>query len=94
VLKPALLELKKKYAVIGDVRGIGAMIAIELVQPGTHEPNAAAVSAIAAYAAQHGVLLLTAGTYGNVIRFLPSLVISNELLGEAIGVIDEALATL
>ena len=79
-LKGALLELQKKYPVIGDVRGIGAMIAIELVQPGTHEPNAAAVSAISAFAAQKGVLLLTAGTYGNVLRFLPSLAISNELI--------------
>lgn len=94
LLKPALRELAKQYPIIGDVRGIGAMIAIELVQPGTHEPNPEAVTAIAAYAAQHGVLLLTAGTYGNVIRFLPSLAISDELLGEAVGVIAEALATL
>ena len=54
----------------------------------------AAVAAVAAYAAQHGVLLLSAGTYGNVIRFLPSLAISNELLTEALGVIDEAFASL
>ncbi len=93
-LKSALLELQKKYPVIGDVRGIGAMIAIELVQPGTHEPNAAAVSAISAFAAQKGVLLLTAGTYGNVLRFLPSLAISNELIAEAVSVIDEAFASL
>ena len=94
VLKPALLALQAQYPVIGDVRGIGAMIAIELVQPGTHEPNAAAVTSIAAYAAQHGVLLLTAGTYGNVIRFLPSLAISDALLTEALGVIAEAFAAL
>jgi len=93
-LKGALLELQKKYPVIGDVRGIGAMIAIELVQPGTHEPNAAAVSAISAFAAHKGVLLLTAGTYGKVLRFLPSLAISNELIAEAVGVIDEAFASL
>lgn len=94
VLKSALIELQGKYPTIGDVRGIGAMIAIELVQPGTHEPNAAAVTAIAAFAAQRGVLLLTAGTYGNVLRFLPSLAISNELIIEAVGVIDEAFASL
>ena len=93
-LKPALVELQKKYPTIGDVRGIGAMIAIELVQPGTQEPNAAAVSAVSAFAAQKGVLLLTAGTYGNVLRFLPSLAISNELIAEAVGVIDEAFASL
>ena len=94
VLKPALTALQAKYPIIGDVRGLGAMVAIELVQAGTHEPNAAAVASIAAYAAQHGVLLLTAGTYGNVIRFLPSLAISNELLTEALGVIDEGFAAL
>ncbi len=94
VLKPALLDLQAKYPVIGEVRGIGAMLAIELVKPGTHEPNADAVNAIAAYAAQHGVLVLTAGTYGNVLRFLPSLAISDELLRDAIGVLDEALASL
>ena len=94
VLKPALHALQLKYPIIGDVRGIGAMVAIELVQHGTHEPNAAAVASVAAYAAQHGVLLLTAGTYGNVIRFLPSLAISDALLTEAIGVIDEAFAAL
>ena len=93
-LKTAMIELQKKYPVIGDVRGIGAMIAIELVQPGTQEPNAAAVSAVSAYAAQNGVLLLTAGTYGNVLRFLPSLAISNELIADAVSVIDEALASL
>ena len=94
VLKPALVELQKKYPIIGDIRGIGAMIAIELVEPGTHEPNSAAVTTISAYAAQHGVLMLTAGTYGNVLRFLPSLAISNELLNDALTVLDEAFSSL
>jgi len=94
VLKPALLELQSRYPVIGDVRGIGAMLAIEFVQPGSLEPNAAAVASITAYAAQHGVLLLSAGTYGNVVRFLPSLAISDELLRDALTVLDEALAQL
>ncbi len=94
VLKPALLDLQAKYPIIGDVRGIGAMLAIELVQPGTKDPHPTAVPAITAFAAQHGVLLLSAGTFGNVIRFLPSLAISDELLREAIGVIDEAFAAL
>ena len=94
ILKPALRALALKYPIIGDVRGIGAMIAIELVQHGSLTPNPAAVTAVAAYAAQHGVILLTAGTLGNVIRFLPSLVISDELLADAIGVIDDAFASL
>ena len=82
------------YPIICDVVGIGAMIAIEFVQPGSLEPNPAAVAAITAYAAQHGVLLLSAGTFGNVVRFLPSLAISDELLRDALTVLDDALATL
>jgi 4-aminobutyrate aminotransferase/(S)-3-amino-2-methylpropionate transaminase len=93
-LTGALLDLQARYPVIGDVRGIGAMIAIELVEPGTHEPNAAAVTFLADYAAQNGVLLLTAGTYGNVLRFLPSLAISDELLLEAVGVLADGFAQL
>ncbi|MDQ1556234.1 MAG: 4-aminobutyrate aminotransferase / (S)-3-amino-2-methylpropionate transaminase / 5-aminovalerate [Actinomycetota bacterium] len=94
VLKPGLLELQQQYSIIGDIRGIGAMIAIELVQPGTKDANATAVSALAAYAAQHGVILLTAGTYGNVLRFLPSLAISDDLLREALAVLADGFATL
>jgi 4-aminobutyrate aminotransferase/(S)-3-amino-2-methylpropionate transaminase len=97
-LKPALLDLQKKYDIIGDVRGIGAMLAIELVQPGTaattKEPNAEAVSAIAAYAATQGLLVLTAGTYGNVLRFLPSLAVSDALIADAVSVLDDAFAAL
>jgi len=92
VLKPALLDLQRRFPVMGDVRGIGAMLAIEFVQAGTTEPNAAAVASITAFAAQHGVLLLSAGTFGNVVRFLPSLAITDEQLRDALGVLEEALA--
>lgn len=94
VLKPALLRLQKRFPIIGDVRGIGAMLAIEFVDAGTHNPNPAAVASITAYAAQHGVLLLSAGTYGNVVRFLPSLAISDDLLRDALAVLEEALGSL
>jgi 4-aminobutyrate aminotransferase/(S)-3-amino-2-methylpropionate transaminase len=97
-LLAGLTALAEKYDIIGDIRGRGAMIAIELVQSGTKDtdkvPNAAAVTAIAAYAAQHGVLLLTAGTYGNVLRFLPSLAVTDALLADALSVIDDAMAAL
>jgi 4-aminobutyrate aminotransferase/(S)-3-amino-2-methylpropionate transaminase len=93
-LGAGLRALQEKYPIIGDIRGRGAMLAIELVQPGTHEPNAAAVSAIAAFAAQKGVLVLTAGTYGNVLRFLPSLAVTDELIADALTVLDEAFAAL
>jgi len=93
-LKPALLRLQEKYPIIGEVRGIGAMLAVELQDPASHAPRADAVSAIAAAAAQHGLLLLTAGTYGNVLRFLPSLAITDEQLADAIAVLDACFAGL
>ncbi|WP_431247394.1 4-aminobutyrate--2-oxoglutarate transaminase [Leifsonia xyli] len=97
-LKPALEKLQQKYDIIGDVRGVGAMIAVELVKPGTaqttKEPNPEAVNAIVAAAAQQGVLFLNAGTWGNVLRFLPSLAVSDELIADAVSVIDDAIAAL
>jgi 4-aminobutyrate aminotransferase/(S)-3-amino-2-methylpropionate transaminase len=93
-LKPALLALQQKYPFIAEVRGLGAMIAMEFTDPATHEPRADVPGAVAAYAAQQGVLVLTAGTYGNVVRFLPSLAITDAQLLDAVSVIDDALATL
>ncbi|MFF9562615.1 4-aminobutyrate--2-oxoglutarate transaminase [Leifsonia sp. NPDC014704] len=97
-LKPALEKLQQKYDIIGDVRGIGAMIAVELVKPGTaqttKEPNPEAVNAIIQAAAQQGILFLNAGTWGNVLRFLPSLAVSDELIADAVSVIDDAIAAL
>ncbi len=94
IMLPALTEMKRKYPVIGDVRGRGAMIAIELVLPGTKDPNPAAVSAITKFCQQEGVLVLSAGTYGNVLRFLPPLVMPEDLLLEALEIIEKALASL
>jgi len=91
VLMPLLHDLKARHASIGDVRGMGAMLAIEFIDPETHEPDAAIVSRAVAAAAQQGVLLLSAGSYGNVIRFLPPFTISDELLRDAVGVLDVAL---
>jgi 4-aminobutyrate aminotransferase/(S)-3-amino-2-methylpropionate transaminase len=94
IMKPRLLDLMAKYPVIGEIRGRGAMLAIEFVVPGTRTPNSAAVDAIVKYAHTNGVLVLNAGTYGNVIRFLPSLAISDELLLEALAVIEQGIASL
>ena len=77
---------------IGDVRGRGAMVAVELVQPGTTEPDAALTGRVAAAAHQQGLVVLTCGTYGNVLRFLPPLSISDQLLDEALGVLDAIFA--
>lgn len=97
-LKPALEKLQEKHDIIGDVRGIGAMVAVELVKPGTaqttKEPNPEAVNAIVAAAAQQGILFLNAGTWGNVLRFLPSLAVSDALIADAVSVIDDAISAL
>jgi 4-aminobutyrate aminotransferase/(S)-3-amino-2-methylpropionate transaminase len=94
ILHSTLSAMAAKYPVIGDLRGRGAMQAIELVVPGSKEPNPAAMASVIKYCQQQGVLILTAGTYGNVIRFLPPLVISDELLIDALGVLDQAFASL
>src|SRR5690606_7164057 len=91
-LRTALVGLQQQYPVIAEIRGIGAMIAIELLDPETHAPRADLVGAIAAEAAQRGVLLLTAGTYGSVLRFLPSLALSDELLADAMDVLTDSFA--
>jgi 4-aminobutyrate aminotransferase/(S)-3-amino-2-methylpropionate transaminase len=89
---PRLQELQQRHPVIGDVRGRGAMLAIELVEPGTKNPNSAAVNKVVQYCHQNGVLVLNAGTHGNVIRFLPPLAITDEQLTDALNILDEALA--
>ena len=94
ILGDALKAMQGKYSVIGEVRGRGAMQAIELVEPGTKTPNTAAMNAIVKYCQSKGVLVLTAGTYSNVVRFLPPIVITDELLKDALSVLDEALASL
>jgi 4-aminobutyrate aminotransferase/(S)-3-amino-2-methylpropionate transaminase len=76
---------------IGDVRGRGAMIAVEFVKPGSTEPDAALTQAVAKAAHAEGVIVLTCGTFGNVIRFLPPLTIDDTLLNEGIDVVLAAL---
>ncbi|MDD7944625.1 4-aminobutyrate--2-oxoglutarate transaminase [Microbacterium sp. NE2HP2] len=76
---------------IGEVRGLGAMIAAEFVDPATGAPDAALTSAIAKACIAEGVIVLTCGTYGNVIRFLPPLSIGDELLDDGLDVIAAAL---
>jgi 4-aminobutyrate aminotransferase/(S)-3-amino-2-methylpropionate transaminase len=94
IMLPRLRKLAEAYPMIGDVRGRGAMIAIELVRPGTLEPDGAAAGAVARACHAAGLLVLTCGTYGNVLRFLPPLVISEALLIEGLSVLQDAFAAL
>lgn len=93
ILLERLRDMVTRHQVIGEVRGRGAMIALEFVRPGTTEPAADVCAAVAKAAHEAGVVILTCGTYGNVIRLLPPLVIPEHLLHEGLDVLDEAIAT-
>lgn len=88
VMTQRLTALQERDQRIGDVRGRGAMIAVELVTPGTTEPDPALTSRIAAAAHAQGLIVLTCGTYGNVLRFLPPLTMPDHLLAEGLDILD------
>ncbi|GIU35516.1 4-aminobutyrate--2-oxoglutarate transaminase [Shewanella colwelliana] len=91
-----LSALQQRYPqLIGEVRNQGAMIAIELVIDGDCEqPNTALTQAIIANAAKHGLVLLACGFYGNVIRFLPALTISDDIIQEGLGKFNQLFAAV
>jgi 4-aminobutyrate aminotransferase/(S)-3-amino-2-methylpropionate transaminase len=85
-------HMREKYDVIGDIRGLGAMIGIEFVKNrSTKEPHAELVKKITQYCFKRGVIVLNAGLLSNVIRFLPPLVITQEQLKYGIDIIEEAI---
>ncbi|WP_420475377.1 4-aminobutyrate--2-oxoglutarate transaminase [Noviherbaspirillum sp. ST9] len=90
-LKDKLNELRETVKEIADVRGLGAMVAVEFMKPGTREPDADFTKRIQARAMENGLLLLTCGVHGNVIRFLFPLTISDKLMDEALGILADAL---
>jgi 4-aminobutyrate aminotransferase/(S)-3-amino-2-methylpropionate transaminase len=95
VMKGRLSAMQDKFDIIGDVRGRGAMIAIELVKDRTtKEPNPEATAALAKACHAEGLVVLTCGTYGNVLRFLPPLVIGEDLLSEGLDIIEQAFARI
>jgi 4-aminobutyrate aminotransferase/(S)-3-amino-2-methylpropionate transaminase len=89
-----LRALASELPAIGDVRGRGAMCALELVRPGGLEPDPAAASAVAAACHAEGVVVLTCGTDGNVVRLLPPLVIGDDLLADGLDVLGGALRSV
>ena len=94
LMKDRLGRLQAENDRIGDVRGRGAMIAMELVKSGTTEPDAELTKALCAGCHAAGVIVLSCGTFGNVLRFLPPLTISDELLIEGLDVLALVLADL
>ncbi|WP_258728616.1 4-aminobutyrate--2-oxoglutarate transaminase [Bacillus atrophaeus] len=92
IIEERALEWKKEHAFIGEIRRLGAMAAVEIVKdPETREPDKAKAAAIAAYANDNGLLLLTAGINSNIIRFLTPLVITDEQLKEGLDIIEAGL---
>jgi len=86
-------EMQTKYELIGDVRGLGAMVAIELVKDRkTKEPAAEETAAIVKEALKNGALFARAGLYSNVIRLLVPLVITDEQLEEGLNILEAAIA--
>ena len=91
---PRMKTLAQETGRIGDVRGRGAMLALEFTVGGSLEPDAAAAAAVAKACHAQGVVILTCGTYGNVIRLLPPLVIGEDLLAEGLDVLEAAVRAL
>jgi len=89
-----LRSLQATHAAIGDVRGRGAMIAVEIVRPGGLDPDPAAAGKVARACHEAGLVVLTCGTFGNVLRFLPPLVIGSALLEEGLSILEDAFATV
>ena len=92
LLKSSLSEMQKTYSQIADVRGLGAMIAIELMQDGKPAPQYCA--AVLAEARNRGLILLSCGTYGNVLRILVPLTASDEQIHKGLAIINECFASI
>ncbi|HYK60729.1 MAG TPA: 4-aminobutyrate--2-oxoglutarate transaminase [Bryobacteraceae bacterium] len=88
-------EWQKKWPMIGDVRGLGAMQALELVQSqDKREPAPEETKQVTQYCCEHGVITISAGSYGNVVRLLMPLVITDAQMDEALDVLESALKTV
>jgi 4-aminobutyrate aminotransferase / (S)-3-amino-2-methylpropionate transaminase / 5-aminovalerate transaminase len=84
---------QQKFPLVGDVRGLGGMCAIELVSNReTREPAGPQTKELSRYAYEHGLITITAGTYGNVVRILVPLVVTDEQLDEGLDVLEAGLA--
>ena len=91
IIKDELGSLAESSPIVGELRGRGAMMALEFVKPGSKEPNADAAKQIAAKCLEQGVVILTCGTFGNNVRLLPPLVIDFDLLREGLRIFSKAI---
>ena len=91
IIKEELGSLAESSPIVGELRGRGAMMALEFVEPGSKKPNADAAKEIAAKCLEQGVVILTCGTFGNNVRLLPPLVIDFDLLRDGLRVFAKAI---
>ena len=91
-LRGGLAALAAAHPVIADVRGPGLMVALEFRDPVTRAPDAERTAAVIAHARAHGhLLLMNAGTWGNVVRFMPPLVVSEDVMAQAVSTVAAAI---
>ncbi|HWX03649.1 4-aminobutyrate--2-oxoglutarate transaminase [Collimonas sp.] len=93
-LKQVLEGLRAEIPQIADIRGLGAMVAVEFMQPGTRQPDAEFTKKVQAEALKNGLLLLSCGVYSNAIRFLFPLTIEDKLMDEALAILSAAMRTV
>ncbi|MBV8046388.1 MAG: 4-aminobutyrate--2-oxoglutarate transaminase [Paludibacterium sp.] len=91
LLQEKLRALKHSVPQIAEVRGLGSMVAVEFLKPGSHEPDADFTKKVQAEALRRGLILLTCGTYANVVRFLFPLTVEDAVFDEALGILEQAL---
>jgi 4-aminobutyrate aminotransferase/(S)-3-amino-2-methylpropionate transaminase len=95
VVTRRFLKLQEQYTLVGDVRGLGGMVGMELVKDrSTKEPDAHAASDVLAAAHHRGLVLIKAGIYDNVLRVLVPLCITDEQLNKGLDIFEDALATV
>ncbi|MDR1495828.1 MAG: aspartate aminotransferase family protein [Clostridiales Family XIII bacterium] len=93
-LKSRLFELKEKYPVIGDVRGLGLMLAMEFINPEDRSPNAEAFNKVRQYCLDNKMLILGCGVYGNGFRIATPLNVTKDEVDQVLSIVDKALAAL
>jgi 4-aminobutyrate aminotransferase len=91
LLQEKLRSLKSAVPHIADIRGLGSMVAVEFMKPGTHQPDADFAKKVQASALSKGLILLTCGTHANVVRFLYPLTIEDTIFDEALDILEIAL---
>ncbi|PYX05168.1 MAG: 4-aminobutyrate--2-oxoglutarate transaminase, partial [Acidobacteria bacterium] len=95
IFRKRAADWQKRWELVGEVRGLGAMQALELVRSrATREPADEETKEVSQYCYEHGLILITAGTYGNVIRLLMPLVVTDAQMREALDVLESALAAV